>query len=501
MTIFKTSKLSALIFIVVAILTVLNILAYHFFKRWDLTKDQLYSLSATSQETVKKLNDPLTIEVYFGPDLPAQYLPLEQSVKDILAEYASYSGQIKVDYVGPDKMADQAEALNIPKVQFNAYQKDRVEVVNGYLGLSLRYGDKTEIIPVVQDTSNLEYQLTSLVKKITADSLPIIGLVQSNGSLPADGLQALSKEVGRLYQLQSVDLSAEGDIPAEISTLVVPGPQAAMSEAELKKIDQFLMQNKPVFMILDRVAIGSGLSSHVSANNLPSLLQDYGLVVDDRLIFDKSAGLASFTQGYLTFNLPYALWPKLVSENFDQASPMVAKLDNVVLSWATSLDIDQSRLDPQTTVSYLAKTTKQAWRKDGDFSLLPQQQFYNNEPLEQYNVAMELSGKLNSPYGQGSADQAQLVVITDSDFIRDELVARSPANLLLVQNIIDGLSLDSDLATIRAKQLTDHPLQELTDSQKKLIRYANVFGLTLIVIIGGVLRYYLRKRMNRFSLE
>ena len=68
------------------------------------------------------------------------------------------------------------------------------------------------------------------------------------------------------------------------------------------------------------------------------------------------------------------------------------------------------------------------------------------------------------------------------------------------QNLVDSLSLGSDLTAIRAKQAEDRPLKEMSDSQIKLIRYGNVFGLTVIVIILGLARYYWRRRTNNFQL-
>jgi hypothetical protein len=60
--------------------------------------------------------------------------------------------------------------------------------------------------------------------------------------------------------------------------------------------------------------------------------------------------------------------------------------------------------------------------------------------------------------------------------------------------LVDGTSLDSDLIKIRSKQSSDRSLKDTSDSAKQIIKYANIFGLAVVVVIFGVFRYYLRKK-------
>jgi hypothetical protein len=52
---------------------------------------------------------------------------------------------------------------------------------------------------------------------------------------------------------------------------------------------------------------------------------------------------------------------------------------------------------------------------------------------------------------------------------------------------------------VRSKGITSRPINtNLSDGQKSLIRYLNVFGITVLVLIFGLTRYFLRKK-SRFE--
>ena len=55
--------------ILVAILLLLNLIGRNWYKRFDLTDNKMYSLSKSSEDVVEKIDDLLTMKVYFSDDL------------------------------------------------------------------------------------------------------------------------------------------------------------------------------------------------------------------------------------------------------------------------------------------------------------------------------------------------------------------------------------------------------------------------------------------------
>ena len=118
----------------------------------------------------------------------------------------------------------------------------------------------------------------------------------------------------------------------------------------------------------------------------------------------------------------------------------------------------------------------------------------------QLTLAVSVFGNFNSAYDGSKTGDSRLIVVGDSDFVKDGFARNNPDNLVFFQNLVDSLSLDEDLINIRSKGITDRPIKELSDGEKAAIRYLNIFGLTIAVVLFGMIRYYMRRR-SRFVDE
>ena len=494
----KNTNFTLTVIIVIGILVVVNFFSYQLFFRWDLTENNDYSVSKVSKRAADQLDDIVNIKVYFSEDLPGRYITLRQEVGDILDEYANYSnGNVRVEFIDPKDDEDLKRELmikGIPELQFNVLEKDKYQVVKGYLGIAVQYGDEAEAIPVVEDTRNLEYQITLAIKKVTGQINAVIGFASGNSELDAqDEISSAYKKISELYQIKQVDLLS-GEISDDINTLIIAGPKEKFSEEELKKIDEFLIKGGSLLVLADGVKVEEGLTAASNDVGLGGLLENYGVKLNNDLVLDVSSGMASFNQGFFTFSTNYPFWPKVLKSGFDQDSAAVSKLETVLLPWASSIEILPDKIGEGNNVSYLARTTPKAWTQSDNFNLSPQQTFTPTGDVGRKNLAVFVSGKFNSAYGAGSTDTGRLIVVGDSDFMTDGFTQRSPDNLIFFQNLVDGLSLDDDLINIRSKGVTERPIKELSDGAKAAIRYGNIFGLTLVVVAFGLIRYYIRRR-------
>lgn len=488
------------VIIVIGIIIAVNFLSYQIFSRFDLTEGGDYSISPATKNTVGKLDDVVLITGYFSRNLPPKYANLEQEVKDVLAEYANYSnGKIKIKIVDPAKVDNAAEVFGqkgIPTLQFNVLKNDSFQVVNGYLGLTIEYGGKSEVIPVVDSTSNLEYELTLTIKKLVAGSMPVLGIVTSHGSLEAQKMAQAQGRLKQLYALKSVDLTKDEKVPEEVSALMLIGLKQKLSDAELKKIDAFAMKGRPVIFLIDGVSVDPQTGAVPNEISLEKLLVAYGVDIRHDLIADESNGRASFSSGgsyYLTYQVNYPLWPKLLPENFDQDNVMISDLSSIILPWASSLDIKELE---GAKITVLAKSTAKAISQVGKYDLEPDTALSGGQELKQYPLAALITGKISSPLGQGSTDNAKIVVVGDSDFVSDMFSGPVSDNLAFFQNLADGLALDSDLINIRSKGTVERPIKPLSFAAKEVTRYLNVFLLAMLALIFGFIRYFLRRRFR-----
>lgn len=483
--------------ILAGILIVINFFGYQIFYAFDLTQNKDYSISKTTKDTLKNLDDIVNIKAYFSGSLPTQYINLPQEVGDILSGYQNYSsGKVKYEFIDPKDDSDLQSELQmkgIPQLQFNVLAKDKYEVVNGYLGMSIQYGDKSETIPVVQDTANLEYLITSKIKKLTAKDAPVIGFLTGHETLSTDtDIKGAYQSISELYDVRTVDLATDKEMPAEIKTLIIAGPKTEFKKEELTTIDNFVMRGGSLLILADGVKVDNGLQASANKVGLEPLLTAYGLRLNENLILDSSAGIASFNQGFMTFNINYPFWPKITKSGFDKDSTAVAKLESVVLPWVSSIDTLKDKLPEGAKVSYLAKSSGESWTQKEPFNLNPQQQMPTSK-ASQSDLAVSVTGKLKSAFGSNTSDNSRIILVGDSDFLRDSLSGGSD-NLIFFQNMVDSLTLDEGLINIRSKGIAARPLMELTDAGKASIRYLNVFGLTILALVFGLWRYYSRRR-------
>ena len=79
--------------IVIAIIALANLLSLRFFARADLTDGKLFSVSESTREVVRGLDDIVNIKVYFSKQLPPYLTTLTRQVRDMLDEYRAYAGR------------------------------------------------------------------------------------------------------------------------------------------------------------------------------------------------------------------------------------------------------------------------------------------------------------------------------------------------------------------------------------------------------------------------
>ena len=96
----KTNWLNLIIF--VAIIVLVNLVSITIFTRMDLSKGKIYSLSKSSKEAVRNLEDRLVVKAYFSKNLPGEFADARRFANDLLSEYQAYSrGKLRFEFLDP----------------------------------------------------------------------------------------------------------------------------------------------------------------------------------------------------------------------------------------------------------------------------------------------------------------------------------------------------------------------------------------------------------------
>ena len=524
----------AFVAIILGILALINFLSTRRFIRADLTEDKRYTISKATKNVLDTLDDIVTITAYFSTN-PAEVAQIRRDIRDVLDEYNAFSKKLQIDFVNPaDFDEGQKQELRfkgIPEVQINVVKKDKAEIANVYMGISIGYSGKEEILPVVRSTSNLEYELTSTILKVTTKEAKTVGFLTGHGEFDINAQnhqqfrQLLDKNAQGQYNLTSVSLQDGKAVDDTVATLVVAGVQQPLTERDKYELDQFIMRGGRVIFLVDPIQMQPGtLQATPLITGLNDLLEHYGVKLGNNLLLDRRFhDSARFQQGFMTVIQPYPYFVKIVKQNFSTEHSITNQLEVLTLPWTSSLEIVSKE---GITATSLAKTGESGQSVQGYYNLMP------NAPLpsaesQAYTVAATLEGKFKSFYAdkeippvstagdetsttddqtpvpvqdaearptKTESEQTQIVVVGTAQF----LTQLRPDGVNFFLNTVDWLTLGDALIGIRSQTITDRPLREVSEIEKNFIKYLCIVGVPLLVIIFGLLRYFLKRRAKRF---
>ena len=527
----------AFILVVFGIVALVNFLSSRRFIRADLTADKRYTISQSTKNVLKRLDDIVTIDVYFSRK-PPRVAQIRQSVRDTLEEYRAFSKSLQINFIDP-AAGDEAEKqklrfMGIPEVQVNVIEKDKAEVANVYMGIAVLYEDKKEVLPVVQTTANLEYDLTSAILKVTSKEVKTVGFLSGHDELDVfdQAFGPLRQELSRQYDVRKVPIEAGKPIDADVATLVIAGPKKELTEREKYEIDQFIMRGGRALFLIDPILIQyEGLNVSPLKTGLNDLLEHYGVKLNGNLVLDVSVGQLTYSQGFMTVTTDYAYFIKVMKEyryrtgetsaGLSKDSIITSQLESLTLPWTSSLEL-LPQADPSVETIVLAKTSRGGWTAQSPYNINPtNRQFQPPTSVQQvHTVAVSLSGAFKSFYtdkaippaesGESNgavtaqpvaeerttktdSEATQIVVLGNSQFLQQG----RPDGQLFFLNTVDWLTLGEELINIRSHGVTDRPLKEISESEKFFLKFISIAGVPLLVIAFGLVRFFLRRRAKR----
>jgi gliding-associated putative ABC transporter substrate-binding component GldG len=490
----------AYVAVILAIVIVVNVLGSNFFGRLDLTENKLYSISPTTKEILGDLDDVVSVRAYFSKKLPVQLSRLPKEVDDMLEEYMIYSGgNIHYERIDPgddEELKRQLAQTGIMPVTMTIIEKDERQQINGYLAMTVSYGEKTEPIPMVENTSDLEYELTSRVYRVTTEP-QYVGFLSSHTRHDLMGdYGAFAQEVRKIHEIEPVDLSSEVEIPERINALIVAGPTDSVPEQVKFAVDQFIMRGGRALFLVDNLVVEQRMPRMVD-HGLKFMLMKYGLNMAGDVVRDqKSHSPQRVSQGIFTFNQPNPFFPHVIKEQFGD-HPVVARLSELTLPWTGTVE-PSAQPDSNLVYSVLATTS------DVGQSLGPPT-FQPSGTQARLPLIVLASGKFKSAF-EGRTDLVQeggsllnsssvetdIMLVGSSSFIENQYFY--PGNLEFMLNAIDFLTIGDKLISIRTRPTTDRPLKSISAEMKNFLRIISIVGVPIFVIIFGSMRFYLKRR-------
>lgn len=520
------------IVILLGILIFVNLISINFFRRIDLSKGKIYSLSRSSIETVRQLPNRIIIKAYFTRNLPGQYADLNRYTRDLLSEYQAYSrGRLRFEFIDPsdeERLRQEAQRNQIMPVSMRVIEDDKLEVREVYMGLAFLYEGETETIPLIQSTRGLEYDITSTIKSLTDIDLRRIGLFTSDdppppthpqfrGQQPTSNYSRLRELITSHYELVEIDL--EDDVPTNLDVLIFGGVNDSLSLEQHYHLDQYLMSGGNLLLFQNRVDVD--FQNQVPTpieSNIFDLLKHYGIKIDNNLVADANSGQINvqMQQGIFTVNRPvqYPFLPIVNSISSDNI--ITDNLENLQFIFASR--ISEPINDRLTMTPLIFSSENSSVTSPPDYRIGIDQymnrdlrQIFRDGPvlmsalfegfIESYYIDMFPEDRENYPEFGYENPNAKIIVVADHDLIQDHGAISVPGNLAFILNSIDYLVDDTVLINLRTRETEFRPLREIGSNAKKVVRWINIILPSIILIIFGILNYHHEVKKRKYIGE
>lgn len=496
----RSQTLTTQKFVAVALLIVVigtNLFGNNIPGRLDLTDNERFTLSQATIEKLLSLQDPVAITLYRSATLPSQLQPIVREVSDTLRDYDRYGGStITVRTVDPASSASstqEAQQAGVQPIQFNVVGQGNFQVQQGYFGLVVETGSSSRAIPFLEDTSRLEYQLTSFIAELTLKQKPTVQFLTGHGERsPYRDYRTFVSELEKQYTVDTLRLTgATSSVPTETAAVIIAGPTADLATSTRDALTTYLREGGGVLALIDAVTINQQLFS-VSQNtsNVTKWLRTLDIAVSPTIVYDvrQNESLQFSGNGPISYVLPYPYW---VRAGTNETASLAKDIPSVVLPWSSA--VNATNTDQAAVVSLthtpLVSTTNAGGVHQAPFSLDPQQN-WTKQALSPQTIALQSVGQAVA------SGTPRLITIGDADWLTDQMVQNAPENIAFGIAAVNWLTEQQSLAGIALRQQVPRTLTFKNETQIALVRFGTMTFSILALLSFGLYRYLRRRNLR-----
>jgi ABC-type uncharacterized transport system involved in gliding motility auxiliary subunit len=444
------------IVVFLGILVAVNYLSSRQNKRWDLTANQVYSLSDQTIRILRELKEPVQVTVFERNN--------QQDVhRDRLDEFTYYSTQLSTTYIDPDREPTRAGAAKIETLPTILFEfKGRTERVT---------------------TSN-EQDLTNALIKVITGAARKVYFTQGHGEKDTASTErgGYSTAVESMKQdnfgVEQLVLIQQKAVPDDATIVVIAGPTTDFFPPEIDALNAYAAKGGKVMVMLDPLLKGPAQPL------LTQFLADWAIRAGSDVVLDASGmGQMLGTDASVPVAAQYPTHP--ITEGFRviTAYPMARSM--APIDGGSNAHIAQP----------LVNTSPQSW-SEADLAGLStgkaQVEFNADKGDKQGPITLAASVSAPAtvmpppPAGNstpGSPDserkpETRVVAVGDSDFASNMAIGIS-GNRDFFMNAMNWLSQQENLIAVRPRQPEDRRLTMTADQQNRIM-------ILVLLIIPGL---------------
>lgn len=428
--------------LVLGILGVIAWLGERHSVEFDWTANQRNSLTAESEELLRRIKGPVEIVAYASSN-PM----LRERIELLIGRYQRTKQDIELQFVNPDLSPEQARAEG---VRFDGT-------------LVIRYQGRRE-----QLTLPGESELSNALARLARGGEEYTVFVTGHGERQHDGdanfdLATLGAELrNQGFRLQAMNLAAS-EIPGNTGLLVIASPQTEWLPVEIDRLRGYLEAGGNLVWLTDPDGVAK----------LPELQELLGLEVRPGVVVDPATQLFGVADPTIALVTNYPMQGPLADFRLLTLFPRAAGL--------------AMREGSEWNATPLLRTLAESWRETGTLA--------GTVSLDGDDEAgpITIGYALERQVGEGDeARNQRVVVVGDGDFASNAFVANQ-GNLDLALNLFNWAGAQDAMLNIRIKEAPDVQLA-LSNLAQVVIAAFFLLALPLMLLSGGVVVFLRRRR-------
>lgn len=453
-----------------------NYLGFEHYRRWDLSRDKKYALSDKTKRFLETIQGKVRATVFFSPNNP-----IGQDVKALLTEY-QYAAKAKMDveHIDPERNLSRAKEL------FDKYKvvSDESLIVLDYDGRNktVKASEMAEVDqgnPMFGEPPKMtafkgEQAITSAMIDLVEGKKNALGYVLGHKEPPLNEGSPITlvKTVieNENIKFQELNLFEVGEIPADLKTIVINGPQYDFSDREMKLLRDFWEKQGRILLLLDPSA---------KTPKLHAFLNELGVKVnDDRLMAMVKTGIQEMAR------------VRDVIGRFLPESAITKRLADVrgmFVGGTSSLMLEQDRVrGANVRLQPLIQAERGYWAET-DYNSTDEEKLQANAaqspdtPLV-IGVSIEKGGSADE---RVQANSSRMVVVSNATFIQDNAITQDQQALDFVSGSVNWLLSREQMIGIAPKV----PKTVTFSLDEKAMRNMRWLILVLMPLIPAVLGF------------
>jgi ABC-type uncharacterized transport system involved in gliding motility auxiliary subunit len=448
------------VLLLIGVLALVNYLGHQHQKRFDMTTENLYSLSDESVKVAGEVKTDIRIKAFYpGGEEPG--------TRRLLGLYSNQNSKISVEFIDPDKQPQLAKEYG--EIQYDV-QRNPMTGQQTILGTVILDAGEGKIERIEKQDNVTEEDVTNALTKIVKGEKKAIYFVSGHGEkalegTDREGYQVANGELGRAgYTVKSLNLAQDLKIPADASVVVIAGPKTEPFPQEAEVLTTYLNSGGSVLLMLDpppsaamkdfteKWSINAGNNRVIDASGMGQLL---GKGPDSPLVttYGNHKILEKFN--VMTF-FPLA-------RSIQPAMPPVAGL----------------------TVEPLIQSSPNSW---GESDLTSNKVGFDEKTDIRGPITIAAVATKDAPEGK----KTRLIVFGDSDFAMNANFGNQGNGNLFV-NTLKWLARDENFISIKTKSPSDRPLT-MTETGGRTVSFVVRLLFPGSVLVAGIFVWSRRRK-------